>query len=265
MREITSPCQPLQFTQGAIFNGLENSVGQQTLGVVITARCDIEHQKVKKIVCLPIYKLSDWMLYLGNDEVFSKAKAGVEEQLNTMLLKYDLSYGTYKIFGIEHVLDVLEKKGAKKDKRDLLTKAHEFIHGGNLKSELKNVKEANKRYFESLVYNSKADAHFFESLISDEIEGYIVDLSEPISIPIGVMIDISKGLHYQKYNRKRNEGSDYKSIKLHGLETARFLSVINSPYLEHLLQRFSQFYCRIGTEDVPVGVVDILKDSYEKR
>jgi hypothetical protein len=68
MRELLLYPTKDEFTQGSIFEGLTiSSYSLYTNGIIITARCDIANGKARNILCLPIYKASDWLNSPGRE------------------------------------------------------------------------------------------------------------------------------------------------------------------------------------------------------
>lgn len=263
MRRVVTDCSNGYFTQGSIFSCLENSAGNQTYGVIITARCDLEHEKINKVVCLPVYKLKDWMTLYGDEEIYESSLSSVINQLDVQLKKYGTDVEKYKIFGLDEIEKYLVQKKIDTKSQEFINQCFSFINEKNVFAEIKSLKENNKKYFESLLNHSKASAYFIEGLLGDDSEGFVIDLSEPISLPLQVLKDISRTLHFQKFNRLKN--SIYKNMMLKEEQCSSFHNVIASPYIEHILQRFSQFYSRIGTDDISEDTRLIIKDVYEKR
>ncbi|WP_159236643.1 hypothetical protein [Raoultella terrigena] len=263
MRETVSLYGKGEFTQGSVFSGLETSAGNPCMGIIITARCDLEHRKLNKIVCLPVYRFLDWMTLYGDDDIFEKSKSDVIQQLDALLVKYGLSYDSFRVFKSTEVIRILTEKRIKKADQDKIEQFSSFLENKKLKCGVKSVLENEKKYLESLFNHSKANVYFIEGLLGDTSEAYIIDLGEPITLSIQVIVDIDKILYFQKYNRKKN--TLYKNLHINESEESKFFSTLNSPYAEHLLQRFSQFYNRIGTEDISSDILSIIKDIYEKR
>lgn len=260
MRAISDLSKGNYFSQGSIFNGLKNSNGLSTLGIIITARCDLEHNKVDKVVCLPIYPLSTWMETYGNYDFHNKNIKAATTQFDDLAKKYNLNYDTCKTFGIEEFLRILSSRCTKKTDIEKMIGLHDFICNRTNHSKIKSIIENKKRYIESIIDNQKQNIHFFEYLEGIEHIGLVVDLSEPISIPIESAKDISNILFHQKYNRDKDGA--YRNILINDDESASFKCILKSPYIEHLLQRFAQFYARIGTEDISDNISKEILEVY---
>lgn len=260
MRAISDLSKGNYFSQGSIFNGLKNSNDLSTLGIIITARCDLEHNKVDKVVCLPIYPLSTWMEIYGNYDYHNKSIKAATTQFDDLAKKYSLNYDTCKIFGIEEFLRILSPRCTKKTDIEKMIGLYDFICNRTNHSKIKSIIENKKRYIESIIDNQKQNIHFFEYLEGIEHIGLVVDLSEPISIPIESAKDISNTLFHQKYNRDKDGA--YRNILINDDESASFKCILKSPYIEHLLQRFAQFYARIGTEDISDNISNEILEVY---
>lgn len=261
MRETSYLSNGKNFSQGSIFCGLKNSNGLSTLGVIITARCDIEHNKVDKIVCLPIYSLDMWMKLYGNDDFYKKTVKSVIAQFDNIAKKYQLNYDACRTFGIDEFIHKLTPKCNNSSDIERIKSLHDFISNKNFSSNLKTIKESKRKYFDSIFSNQKSNIHFLESLKGfEQHDGFIFDFSEPISISATAIKDIANELVYQKYNRSKDEL--YRNIMLSPNEKAFFTCTIRSPYIEQILQRFSQFYARIGTEDIPESTYNKIMEVY---
>lgn len=262
MRKITRSSEVGRFTQGSIFKYLKCISGDRLLGVVITARCDIALRKSRSVLCLPVYELSDWMDKFGKAEIFRQSEKQVSTQLGDILRRYTLSPRSLSVYGLGQVQRVLTAKGiSEKDQEKVLSLSDFLLHrdGG---SSIKCVAEARKKLFDELVGNRKADVHFFERVYPNEpAKGYVVDLSEPVCIRLDALEDIAKGLEYQTYQRERD--GKYFGLDVDEGCAGEFVATINPPYVEHLLQRFSHLYSRIGTENISNNDLEGLRAAYE--
>lgn len=262
MRVLTTVCEIGRYTQGSIFTGLRVADGSSRYGIVITARCDIAHQKSRSIVCLPVYRLDDWLTLRGNTEIAEQSVAAIQNMVTEILARYDIASRAIEIYGVERTLDILDQKGIKKDDRKKLETFRPFLLTRDTSSKIKTLIENRKRYIESIIKNSRTDTFFLERLShNDEVTGYVVDLAEPVCVSQKSLHELSKGLEYIKYQRESD--STYRNIIVPEGEQARVFATLQSPYVELLLQRFSHFYSRIGTPDIAKPDLNKVRKLYE--
>ncbi|NWD50557.1 hypothetical protein [Pseudomonas gingeri] len=263
MRVLTKETAIGKYTQGSIFNCLQVSDGSERFGIIVTARCDIAHQRSRPLVCLPIYHLSDWMQQRGNNEVAEQSKAAINNLISDILKKYEVSNKAIEIYGLDKTLEILDQKKIKAPDKLKLEELEGFIKRKELATKNKIIKENRKKYLDTVIQNTRNDTFFLERIIHNDEPptGYVVDLSEPICVTKKTLREISKGLEYVKYEREKD--TDYKNITIKQNEQACFISTLISPYVELLLQRFSHLYNRVGTQDIAKKDLTTVRKLYE--
>lgn len=262
MRALTNEPVIGHVTQGVIFNCLHLVGDDKTFGLVISAKCDISHRKSKTVLCLPIFSLERWMEAVGKEEVLAQTGKGVSKSVADILFKYGVAKEALKIYGYESTLKVLEAKKIIKSDLDKLLLVRPYIENNEIVPQLKLFKEANNKLLDSLWRNTRADAHFLERIfLSEHATGYVVDFTQPITLYREVVDELSLGLEKFKYDRDAK--GRYANLKLDSDECGEIISVIASPYIEHILQRFTHFYSRIGTQDMAEQDLHHLKGKYE--
>jgi hypothetical protein len=262
MRPLTTEPIIGEVTQGAVFNCLRLDGDDSTYGLVISAKCDIAHRKSKTVLCLPLFRLEKWMADIGRLEILMQCGKAATNLVAEILSKYGVAKEALKIYGYDSTLSVLESKKINKADLDKLVLLRPYIEKNEIVPQLKAFKEANNKLLETLWRNTRADAHFLERIFPDEpAAGYVVDFTQPITIYRDVIDELSLGLEKYKYDREI--GSRYSSLKFGESEYGEFVSVIVSPYIEHILQRFTHFYSRIGTQDIAEHDLHQLKGKYE--
>lgn len=263
MRVLTKEPAVGKYTQGSIFNCLQVSDGSSQLGIVVTARCDIAQSRSRPLVCLPIYHLSEWMQIRGNAEVIEQSNSAVKNLASDILEKYEISRRALEIYGFDKTLEILDKKGIKKQDRLKLEELESFIKQKEITTKNKLIKENRKKYLETVIKNTRNDTFFLERITHDgePPKGYVVDLSEPICISKKTLEEISKGFEHVKYEREKD--ANHKNIIIKPNEQAHFISTLLSPHVELLLQRFSHLYSRVGTQDISKNDLSIVRKLYE--
>ncbi|TMO43259.1 MULTISPECIES: hypothetical protein [Pseudoalteromonas] len=256
MRELLVHPDRNYFSQGSIFEGLKVLEERDTKGIVITARCDIANQKARNILCLPIYEMNDWMSVHGNTIIFRQTKKKLINKIQNSLTKFKEPNDCYRVFTQKRVLDEINKKKSTyetSDVEDLISMLNMYYEK-KCDFSLNFVKKARSNLISNVINNKEASTYFIEQVDMDNtLKPYVIDLSEPISIPIDFMEKLKKGI------KKQNDCDGvfgFFNIPEAGIS---YISTLKSPYIEHLLQKFSQYYSRIGTEDICSDALEIIE------
>lgn len=262
MRELIAAPNLGEFTQGAILNCLKVAEKQKTYGLVISARCDIAHRKSKTVLCLPVYSLAHWLDQVGKPEILSSSRKAIDAIHHRVLTKYGLSVSSFHIYGYEATIQALAAKGAVTKDLQEMEMLRPYLEHEQLVPQVKAVKEAHNRLLESLWRNSRMDSHFIERIqLHEPSEGYVIDFTQPITLGRSLLDELALGV--EKYKFDRDTIGAYGQLFLGDLEQGEIISVLRSPYIEHILQRFTHYYSRIGTADIDMIDLSTLKGKYE--
>lgn len=254
MRELLTHPNSDNFTQGSIFEGLQ--VGNEYAhGIVITARCDIANRKARNILCLPVYKAKEWINKQGGKIIYRRIEEKLENKINAELKKFKISPSLLTTYPIQNIKDNIERSKGNKDPSDL----YQYLDMYKTKScdfSLKFVGDERKSFVSTLLKNDEASIYFLEQInLSDALEPYIIDLSEPQSIPHAVATRLLTGL-----TKKTATDEIFQYLNVYKDEIS-YISELKSPYIEHVLQKFSSFYSRIGTENMEKEAINLLKEK----
>ncbi len=256
-----------KFDQGTVIFGLR-SLKYPTMhcyGVIITARCDIANEKVAKLYYLTAVDAKEWLCtntayqQAYKDTINSKVRV-FTELTEKISLNGDLLL-RMSIEDAELILDSEDIK--KKQKEDCKTKLHEIMEYRDAETNdlkrrtlIKNDKKPALKYLENI---GRGDVTHYcylpqESYLNNgqKSKVIIVDFQEINYITIEEAkkietpgIDYELLLFYDDAERER-----YKS--LFWLEDNNdFVAIegaIQSPWREHLMQRFSFAFTRVGID-----------------
>ncbi|MBA4058235.1 MAG: hypothetical protein C0490_26195 [Marivirga sp.] len=262
MRELVGQPRIGKFTQGAIFSCLRINGAEPAKGLVISARCDIAHSKSKTVLTLPVFTLNRWIATIGVQECTAQAGKTVEQLASDVLVKYGLAKKSFEIYGYDRTVEALKAKRIVKNDFDKLNSFRQYLNEKKFDPTIKQFKEAHNKLLDSLWRNTRADTHFIERTNVDEpAVGYVVDFTQPITQYRDVLDELSFGLERYKY--ARDTSGKYSNLDFGEEEQAEIISVLQSPYIEHILQRFTHYYSRIGTKDIALSDLNILKGRYE--
>lgn len=245
-------------TQGSIYNGAYHPRFEdiEILGLVITARCDIANKgKVKSISYLPVIPLQVWMEVDFPGIIYDKNIKNTENNLEQILKKYELTVASYKSYGKSNVLSVLKTKRVKeKDLQKIEIQMDRLDCLESKKShEIKKLFTTETEQLIDEISKSKVS----DLYLIDNIEGYgpcFVLLREVSQIEIATALQLGGGIYAQDCETPpfypSKNGGDIFSI----------VAELKSPYIEHLMQRFSENFIRIGTTNPhPNLISEILK------
>ena len=199
---------------------------------------------------------------IGNEEVLSQGSKAVNKNISDILKRYGLSDDAFSIYGYDVSLAVLERKGINKVDKDRIEELRPFIESREIVKSARSFKDANNKILDAVVKNTRADSHFLERIHVDHpASGYVVDFTQPITLYREVIDELSFGL--EKFTYERDKNGKYSSISFDALESGEIVSILNSPFIEHLLQRFTHYYSRIGTKDISEDDLMVIKGRYE--
>lgn len=271
---MISNAAPGVLTQGTIFSCAiaEDYEGCAVHGMVITARCDITNDKAEVFNFVPVVTFDDW---LHRDGVRVLAQRVSKEAMGSLKICLKQLEFASSILGTMAPSDVLktmfdaEDATAKvKAQRGVFEKnclryqqAQACLtpsYDPNAASVLLASEEAAAgRIIKELCQNAVAEAYFLPGVAPDEdCPGYVVLLREIRHIPRALAAGIARGLDAASYaalceSDARNGGR----ISILGDDFSWPTGVVQSPFIEHLMQRLSLLFSRIGVTDVSDEIV----------
>jgi hypothetical protein len=256
MRELITHPSVEEFTQGSIFEGLKvNPNYPSTNAIVVTARCDIANGKARNILCLPIYKATEWLKNQGEELIFRRLEEKLWNKLEIELKKFKISVDILDIYPVVNILQKVQDNSGQK----CIIEINKLLNMYDQKKcdyTLKFVSNEKNSLSSTLIKNTENSIYFIEQVnLNEVLEPYVIDLTDPISIPFPIALKLKNGI-----NSKNTDALTDQYLDINEREIS-YISVLNSPYIEHLLQKFSSFYSRIGTEDIEKDASDILKEK----
>ena len=237
-------------TQGSIINNcLADSYSKKlnVYGLIITPRCDLAHEgKVSTIHYLPIVEFEDWICCDGEDYLYSRWSSNVKDKFYKACDKYQMpndlaDFSLYEIMAKRLIADKSQLNG-------FLEKADLFF-----------CSSTRHKAFSDYIHSSKTHDTLLKNLIEDKLPAYyliedwevarakpkIVLLRELKRISYETGQKISVGMNASEMNRSYDE-LKYTSINS---ELYHICAEVNSPFIEHIMQKFTHNFCRIGVDD----------------
>ena len=250
--------------QGAIFNCtvVPGYKSCKCWGIILTARCDLEHNKHSVTNYLPIVRFSDW-LQRGVPNILSRRlRPALEKDIAHQLKIKGVSERLYAIFPLE---DVIRQETKGSDQTNLLAKCANLrivsstaSQVDGLCSEAKEVirisgKQCDK-LIEELIEQKLGEYYFLDCVdVYDRTkEGFVVLLRNMRAMDCELTNRIFAGLPKEK--------ADPDLIKVSELTfehepICMVTGVLRSPDVEHLAQHFANLFVRIGLEDHALDTV----------
>jgi hypothetical protein len=272
-------------TQGTIFSCAyaERYQNCSVWGVVITARCDIAHAKAPVYSYLPIVSLEDWFVRDGKDIFVSRIKKEIEGNIKNKLTACDLSESLLKVYNPRLIYEVNIKKlesDTRKKKLvndfSVLVENFEKINSIlNRTPTLEEMRDLGSKYpkllegiIKELLSFNLAGYYYIQNIeLKPTSLEYVVLLREVHHISSDTALLIGNGIDIDTYK------SDFKDLFKRNIcpkfcledDFAMPISHLQSPWIEHLMQSFSNLFIRIGLPDFEKGAVSDISRKLKKK
>ena len=240
----------MPINQGSIINHcLANAYpdSASVYGLVITARCDIAHDcKVNWVHYLPIVNYGDWLKRDAQDYWFNKWSEKRIKKFQQECQKHRFPDNLDKLSLYQ---TMATNRIHNKNDRD------NFLESATIRFNL------SKTHSNFLDYIKKQDtkSSIIDNLLRDDLPDYYlledwkVSRNEPKIILLREMKRISiqtARLYSSGFGATDiDKNTDELRIASADEELYRVCAEITSPFIEHIIQRFSHIFCRIGVDD----------------
>jgi len=290
----TRPAPSPSLTQGAILQHIRvpRYAGRAQHGLLITARCDIEHVRSDSLTFLPVVPLTHWLLFDGALSILLSQVSKHRQTAQQLLRKLDANLS--KVIDLDDddwqnslrrftdARDDLDKPTLNLLRNtlvDLATLRAAYLQcAGDIDATQKVLQEAGpvsslyKRLWsqklDELLSDKILDAHFLPTIdmleTTEDTSGYVVLFRHVISVPGLVAPYLARGVWSETIQRNPDLGS--KLAAYLDISPKRFIAIISniqSPYLEYIVQRFVQTFSRIGSPDFTPQYRDHVKKTCE--
>ena len=264
----TSIVYPLtaQLTQGSTFAGgvAEEYGGCSTYGLIITARCDIEQDKVRTYNYLPIVLLRDWLARDGKLILAERLMADTMGQMKTLLKENNYSGNILEAETPERILEILFPGGDSKAQKTQerfrqFCRQHELANAGlsNTPSQAICVRLASTAprlkdsILNDLVHQKLAGYYFLDQIEPNgDDSGHVVLLREICLLPKQLARRIIEGVDAKQYSALCTAEPRFRTSLYVGPGGFSMpLGLVSSPLIEHIMQSFAMLFGRIGLSD----------------
>jgi len=244
--------------QGALFNcvlvpGYE---GCPCHGLILTARCDLEHGKYSVVNYLPVVRFSDWakreMCYLLARRIHKSVQVSINKALSDKKV-------TKSVLSTFPLRDIIEKETSGNDRDHLLTKLAQLqvieaviSSGGRHPSQSRELIQIDGKQCDTLtkelIQGKLSEYYFLDAVDINErsADGYVVLLRSMRMLSTEYAFKIVAGLEQEI----GQSDAGLMSILTFAHEPLCMTTgVLRSPDIEHLAQCFANLFVRIGLED----------------
>lgn len=241
-------------SQGSVFNlAVADDYEEETLGLIISARCDIEQKKIKNGYYLSTIPFEHWVVRESPIEIRNVCEKSKKSELKTALEKVGITLKSLEIYGKEQVLEAIKNKKSQNNINDIISRI-ETMHGCDHRKIISENKSTFNRIITDVIENKNNDFFYI-----DEITGYgpcIVKLRELHPIDIRTLQKIEQGLEIK-------ESDSYQEIrKTSSNDICSIIGVVKSPYIELIMQRFANNFVRVGVDDPSDLMIKKIIEAY---
>lgn len=260
-----------KFTQGTIINDIRSLKYPliRCKGIVVSARCDLAQNKIKHFHCLTALSMEDWIYEVLFWNIIEEIKKDILGKVKGYAINKNLDFSTLKNMGYQKSKIVFEKCFEGKGSKELTTilkccddwKFYESIDNNisrNEKCKILNNKILNKKFKEKVkqLHNSAYPKFCFipeKAYLSKNslVKGLVVDLHDIQQFDINFREGIIKYKYDYKIVKDKSKSEFLNKYFFFDKESDFVIAedIINSPWIEYLLQLFSNSFVRIGVDN----------------
>lgn len=254
-------------TQGTIFTcaASEDYADANPHGLVITARCDVAHGKAPVISYVPLISFRAWLFRDGLRIIATRVLAASRGSMRSALRDAGLAESILETLSPEtvrgHLAGLTEKSERKAAARyteaEVQKQAAEAALGAasgdeNATNFFDTQPKEYHRLLQDLLSNGISDFHFVErSEPSENCEGYVALLREIRYLPAALAGELKNGIDFSRFSDLCRDQPRYND-KLSIVDEEHYampVGIMQSPFIELFMQRFTSLYARIGVTD----------------
>ena len=242
----------IELTQGSIINNcIAGGVPEKETiwGCVITPRCDIEHHKVNTIHYLPIVDYCTWVNVFARQLLYEEWKTNVQDSIKACLREMKVNEDVFEV-GYDQVdlCNIIEASDlSKKSKKNVMDKIMSYFN--QPEDTFKKYIEDNKhkKFIERLISGDLHPFYLIEDWSKCKNSFKVILLRDIRHIDYTIASEYKKGFFPTTFTKETLSTNNLKEVDdIYCIE-----AVIQSPYIEHIMQAFTYNFSRIGTPDLP--------------
>ncbi|WP_140868278.1 hypothetical protein [Myxococcus xanthus] len=258
-----------KLTQGSIFSCAQAEDYEHCFvhGLVITARCDISHDKAAVFNYLPVVRFDDWLHRDLLSIMVARCEADVRQQFKDTLKAVGLSERITLTHTPQEILGSLFSDQSKSAQR----KAHEHVRRLELIEHAKKSKPVDIAIVKLAAEFEKIKDRIVRETVHQQLSGYyFLPQIEPNEQQVGYVVLMREVRHISRelatriaYGIDKAQYAEMQACKITpadelsmGLDDFSYcLGRLDSPVIEHLMQSFSLLFGRIGLPDPDADIV----------
>lgn len=253
-------------TQGTVINSIRSKkyADCTCFGIMISARCDIANNKVQKFFYLEAVELKSWIFSeVGYNFLMTEKTKAIENKIQELCIKNELDWESLKNFSFDEFENVINTEiEIKNAKNQAIDSFKQYMHYSNDSLSIidkRNILSKEKKSIINFLLNisNGKDTHFIyipASAMQNQIEdGLVVDLQEIDYLDANTVKDLCNCLIDEKNPELDNEKKNYydkRFVLSEGTGYSMEFCEIESPWIEYLLQHFSNMFVRIGVDNL---------------
>ncbi|MRL74692.1 hypothetical protein GJJ17_21770 [Klebsiella pneumoniae] len=260
-RDMVDVTDDRTLTQGTIFNCAYSASypNNETLGLVITARCDIANkEKVKFYNYIPAVPFSIWRDKELQPIVKKQVFKNLKKQFRELLEKASFSELNVTTYGYHRIYAVIKEKNLLNNREltrldSLQTKINCLDENSAYEKIIIHFRDECEKALKDIIENKNPDYFFI-----DNVDGYnsvIVNLREIYELNISLAKKIPNGIEL-------DNGENYAGLNIN--VTNKFCSIVGqlkSPFIELLMQRFTNNFVRVGVANHHSKLLTTIMDA----
>lgn len=264
---VRTPLKLGHITQGSIFSGAisESYRSCEVYGIVITARCSVSNKKLTSYHYLPVVKYEDWINNDFRELLLEETMKKYKGKLKDILRQNKQSVEIIEQFKFEKIKEIISPTISSEKKQNEFCKAiDEIIELNDINIVTKRIIELNSKGAEDiskrLISNDLASFYLIENWEKDSSNYYIILLNEICVLRKDVFFKIGNGLLAEHID---NDSYNKSDICIRSSDDICFVNAqVDSPFIEHILQRFHYNFGRIGVENIHNNTIENLKENW---
>jgi len=241
-------------------------------GLVITARCDLEHEKVPILNYLPVVSFPDWLDRDGRSVFIGRLRKNTRHTMDQILEQNGHSRSVLDVQSPTAVLDTLFDKAARgiagRERAsfaravsgwEALAAAAGALPGDDLLPDLRRSNRGQHRALCEELIAQRLNGYYFLPSVSPDgpDDGYVVLLREVRHLPSSLALAMSRGLERATFASMIEQDAELEAkLTFEHNDFCAPVAVVESPRIEHLMQTFTGLFSRIGLEDPARSYVD---------
>lgn len=250
-------------TQGSIISGIKHPRYKDCVvwGCVITPRCDMARGiEVPTVHVLPIVDLSSWLECDGRDTIIAKGKKKISNLLHNELPEKTFSKNIFKSgFSISELRELIETERCVRCRENALKYFDAYVDENDDAYKIACENGGKNSTLAELRSDKIASCYLIESWKVDDCPKVIL-LRDVFHITREIALRYKFGFIEFELNESDLIENNLKQTQDRDFEF-QIESQIASPIMEHIMQRFAYNFTRIGVEDKPADIIDLMTNE----